>query len=38
MFWKSLFALAKIEPLPAVVIIALAALIVVGIALTKIPS
>ena len=36
--WKSLLALLKIEPLPAVFIIALSALLVVGLALTKIPG
>lgn len=36
--WKALLALLKVEPLPAVFIIALAALVVVGIALTKIPG
>lgn len=35
---KTLLALLKIEPLPAIFIISLAALVVVGIALTKIPG
>jgi hypothetical protein len=39
MLWKSLLlALLKVEPLPAIFIIALASLVVVGIALTKIPG
>lgn len=36
--WKSLLTLLKVEPLPAVFIIALSALLVVGLALTKIPG
>lgn len=36
--WKSFLVFLKIEPLPAVVLIALAAFVVIGIALTKIPG
>lgn len=36
--WKTLREMLKIEPLPAVFIIALVALLVVGMAITKIPS
>lgn len=36
--WKALREMLKIEPLPAVFIIALVALLVVGMAITKIPS
>jgi hypothetical protein len=36
--WETLLTLLKVEPLSAVFIIALASLVVVGIALTKIPG
>ncbi|CAN5279707.1 hypothetical protein BH10PSE13_BH10PSE13_10070 [soil metagenome] len=36
--WKALRDMLKVEPLPAVFIIALVALLVVGMALSKIPG